>query len=82
MGCFDISSRTVLGTAQFDPSYGFDEKRGELSIDCRVTELFDTVLTKGIREIDTAVAFGQAHEKIQSYLIKHPNKCFNIMINS
>lgn len=79
MGCFDISSRTVLGTAQFDPSYGFDEKRGELSIDCRVTELFDTVLTKGIREIDTAVAYGQAHEKIQSYLIKHPNKCFNII---
>ena len=78
MDCLDMPSRTVLGTAQFEPAYGFDERRGELSADCRVTELFDTIWKKGVREIDTAVAYGQAHEKIQSYLIRHPDKWFNI----
>ena len=79
MDCLDIPSRTVLGTAQFEPAYGFDEKRGEFTKDCKVTELFDTVWKKGVREIDTAVAYGQAHEKIKSYLLKHPDKCFDII---
>ena len=78
MDCLDIPSRTVLGTAQFEPAYGFDEKKGEFTKDYKVTELFDTVWKKGVREIDTALAYGQAHEKIQSYLLQHPDRYFNV----
>ena len=78
MDCLNIPSRTVLGTAQFEPAYGFDEKKGEFTKDYKVTELYDTVWKKGVREIDTALAYGQAHEKIQSYLLQHPDKYFNV----
>ena len=71
-------SRIILGTAQMQECYGYDQLRGQLSIRDNALKLLDYAWRRGIRQIDTALDYGTAHEAISQFLIENSDKNFGV----
>ena len=75
----NIFSKIILGSVQFGLPYGFgDLKHKSMSKDM-VFDILNHAWNMGIRTIDTAFEYGDANEKICSFMKRFPEKKFNII---
>ena len=72
-----MKDKLILGTVQFGLHYGINNTIGRLSED-QVFELLETAYELGIRTLDTAEAYGNAHSIISNFH-KQSEKRFNII---
>ena len=72
-----MNSKLILGTVQFGLHYGINNTIGKLTED-QVFELLETAYELGIKTLDTAEAYGNAHSIISSFH-KQSKKRFNII---
>tara|TARA_B110001452_G_C15233027_1_gene426988 strand:+ start:1677 stop:2555 length:879 start_codon:yes stop_codon:yes gene_type:complete len=70
--------KLVLGTAQFDPTYGFDAAKGQLACENYSLKLISQAWDAGINKIDTAPAYGAAHQVVKKYLLANRGHCFSV----
>tara|TARA_B110000003_G_C16617586_1_gene521872 strand:- start:229 stop:1101 length:873 start_codon:yes stop_codon:yes gene_type:complete len=70
--------KVILGTAQFGQDYGVNNKVGKPSLNDAI-ELLNYAYKCGIRTLDTAEAYGNAHKIIGKYHLLNPNSKFNII---
>ena len=70
-------SKLILGTVQFGLNYGINKTIGKLTED-QVFELLETAYELGVRTLDTAEAYGNAHSIISNFH-KQSKKRFNII---
>ena len=61
-----MSSKLILGTVQFGLKYGINNTIGKLKKD-EVLSLLKVAYSSGIRTLDTAEAYGNAHQLIGNY---------------
>ena len=71
-------SDIILGTAQIGLNYGIANRGGKPSV-AKSIELLETAFDEGIRTLDCAEAYGDAHQIIGSYHKIHPNSKFGII---
>jgi len=69
--------KIVLGTVQFGLNYGINNKIGKPTQD-EVFEILLLAYDSGIRHLDTAEAYGNAHALIGEFHKKFPSKKFKI----
>lgn len=62
----EVASRIVLGTAQMGLDYGVNNKSGQISR-MDAFEILNRAFTQGITSLDTAAAYGNAHEIIGQF---------------
>ena len=72
-----MKDKLILGTVQFGLHYGINNVMGKLSDD-QVFELLEAAYESGIRTLDTAEAYGNAHSIISNFH-KQSEKRFNII---
>tara|TARA_B110000091_G_scaffold211305_1_gene255683 strand:- start:1081 stop:1959 length:879 start_codon:yes stop_codon:yes gene_type:complete len=72
-----MNSKLILGTVQFGLRYGINNTIGKLT-EVQVFELLETAYELGIRTLDTAEAYGNAHSIISNFH-KQSKKRFNII---
>ena len=72
-----MNSKLILGTVQFGLDYGINNTIGKLSED-HVFELLENAYDLGVRTLDTAEAYGNAHSIISNFH-KQSKKRFNII---
>jgi len=72
-----MNSKLILGTVQFGLNYGINNTIGKMSED-KVFELLENAYEFGIRTLDTAEAYGNAHSIISNFH-KQSKKRFNII---
>ena len=73
-----MSSKLILGTAQFGLKYGINNTIGKPQKD-EVLSLLKVAYNSGIRVLDTAEAYGNAHQLIGNYHKKQHNFKFKII---
>mgnify|MGYP001580093586 CR=1 FL=1 len=61
-----MNSKLILGTVQFGLKYGINNTTGKPSND-EVLSLLKVAYNSGIRVLDTAEAYGNAHQLIGNY---------------
>lgn len=66
-------NKLILGTVQFGLNYGINNTSGKPD-EKRVHSILDEAFEKGIRLLDSAEAYGDAHEIIGSYHASSENK--------
>tara|TARA_B110000503_G_scaffold72571_1_gene112170 strand:- start:9891 stop:10760 length:870 start_codon:yes stop_codon:yes gene_type:complete len=71
-------SKLILGTAQFGLKYGINNTIGKLNKD-EVLSLLKVAYNSGIRLLDTAEAYGNAHQLIGNYHKKQDDFKFKII---
>jgi len=72
-----MNSKLILGTVQFGLNYGVNNSIGKMSED-QVFELLENAYDLGIKTLDTAEAYGNAHSVISNFH-KQSKKRFNII---
>lgn len=72
-----MNSKLILGTVQFGLNYGINNTIGRLSED-KIFELLENAYDLGIKTLDTAEAYGNAHSIISNFH-KQSKKRFNII---
>ena len=72
-----MNSKLILGTVQFGLDYGINNTIGKLSED-QVFELLENAYDLGVRTLDTAEAYGNAHSIISNFH-KQSKKRFSII---
>jgi len=72
-----MNSKLILGTVQFGLNYGINNTIGKMSED-KVFELLENAYDLGIKTLDTAEAYGNAHIVISNFH-KQSKKRFNII---
>ena len=72
-----MNSKLILGTVQFGLNYGINNTIGKMSED-KVFELLENAYDLGIKTLDTAEAYGNAHSVISNFH-KQSKKRFNII---
>ena len=72
-----MNSKLILGTVQFGLNYGINNTIGKMSED-KVFELLENAYDLGVRTLDTAEAYGNAHSIISNFH-KQSKKRFNII---
>ena len=73
-----LNSKFILGTVQMGLSYGINNAKGKVSLDDSL-EIFEYAYDSGIRILDSAEVYGNAHEIIGIFHNKYPNKIFKII---
>ena len=73
-----MNSKLILGTAQFGLNYGINNSLGKPQ-EGEVLSLLKTAHNSGIKVLDTAEAYGNAHQLIGKYHQKHGNYKFKII---
>jgi aryl-alcohol dehydrogenase-like predicted oxidoreductase len=68
-----IMSKVILGTVQFGINYGVNNTTGKPSTKA-IFQILDKAKTLGIQELDTAVAYGDAHNILGQYFHFGNNK--------
>lgn len=71
-------SKLVLGTVQFGLNYGINNTSGKPGQQA-VNEMLRAAYYAGIRCLDTAEAYGNAHEVIGAFHDNYPDQKFNII---
>ena len=72
-----MNSKLILGTVQFGLNYGINNTIGKMSED-KVFELLENAYDLGIKTLDTAESYGNAHSVISNFH-KQSKKRFNII---
>ena len=72
-----MNSKLILGTVQFGLNYGINNAIGKMSED-KVFELLENAYDLGVKTLDTAEAYGNAHSVISNFH-KQSKKRFNII---
>ena len=67
-----LNSKLILGTVQFGLDYGINNNSGKLKKN-EVLELLKISYNHGIRTLDTAELYGNAHEIIGDFHKKNKN---------
>ena len=70
--------RFILGTVQMGLDYGINNTNGQVSLE-NSHEILEYAFNHGIRILDSAEAYGNAHEVIGSFHKNHPDKIFEII---
>ena len=70
-------SKLILGTVQFGLNYGINNSSGKMERD-QVFELLDIAYDLGVKTLDTAEAYGNAHRIISNFH-KQSKKRFDIL---
>ena len=73
-----MNSKLILGTVQFGLKYGINNTIGKLKKD-EVLSLLKVAYNSGIRVLDTAEAYGNAHQLIGNYHKEQNNFKFKII---
>ena len=73
-----MTNKLILGTVQFGLDYGINNNSGKLKKN-EVLELLKISYNHGIRTLDTAELYGDAHEIIGDFHKKNKNSKFNII---
>ena len=68
----------ILGTVQMGLDYGINNTNGQVSLE-NSHEILEYAFNHGIRILDSAEAYGNAHEVIGSFHKNHPDKLFEII---
>lgn len=71
-------NKIILGTVQFGIKYGINNFTGKLNED-EVLFLLSEAYDMGIRTLDTAELYGDAHELIGKYHANNPHRLFKII---
>lgn len=72
------TNKIVLGTAQFGLTYGINNTSGKPNQE-KVNEILATAYDSGICYLDTAEAYGDAHQVIGAFHKEHPDQIFHII---
>lgn len=73
-----MSSKLILGTVQFGLNYGINNTQGKPAKE-NVFKILSYAYEKGIRYLDTAELYGDAHNLIGEYHRLNPDKKFDII---
>ena len=73
-----MNNKLILGTVQFGLKYGINNTIGKLKKD-EVLSLMKVAYNSGIRILDTAEAYGNAHQLIGDFHNKNDNLKFKII---
>ena len=73
-----IANKLILGTVQIGLPYGINNTIGQIPVD-RSLLLLKNAFEAGISYLDTAEAYGNAHEIIGNYHLEYPKKKFEIL---
>ena len=73
-----MENKLILGTVQFGLDYGINNTTGKLGRN-QVLELFKIAYDQGIRTLDTAEVYGNAHETIGDFHKKNGYSKFKII---
>lgn len=71
-------NKLILGTVQMGLDYGINNKFGKISLE-ESHQILLKAYTSGIRTLDTAEAYGNAHQVIGEFHRSNPNHKFNIV---
>lgn len=71
-------SKIILGTVQFGLNYGINNKTGKPNR-VSVFEILNVAYDSGVRLLDTAEVYGNAHELIGDFHRHHPAKKFQVI---
>lgn len=72
------SEKIILGTVQFGLDYGINNSAGKPT-EKTVFNLLHEAYRGGIRYLDSAEAYGNAHERIGRYHAQHPGQEFRVI---
>ena len=73
-----LNSKIILGTVQMGLPYGINNTNGKVSLDDSL-EILEYAFDNGIQILDTAEAYGNAHEVIGTFHDKNPNRKFKVI---
>ena len=73
-----LNSKFILGTVQMGLPYGINNTKGKVSLDDSL-EILGHAFDNGIRILDSAEAYGNAHEIIGKFHNKYPHKIFKVI---
>lgn len=73
-----LNNKLILGTVQMGLAYGINNTKGKVSLK-ESHAIFKYAFDHGIRILDSAEAYGNAHEVIGSFHKNHPKKAFEII---
>jgi aryl-alcohol dehydrogenase-like predicted oxidoreductase len=73
-----LNSKLILGTVQMGIAYGINNTKGKIPLD-QSHAILKYAFDRNIRILDTAEAYGNAHEIIGEFHKKHPQKKFEII---
>ena len=71
-------SKLILGTVQMGLDYGINNKLGKISLE-ESHQILLRAHVSGIKTLDTAEAYGNAHKVIGEFHKSYPNQRFNIV---
>jgi aryl-alcohol dehydrogenase-like predicted oxidoreductase len=71
-------NKIILGTVQFGLNYGINNKTGKPNR-ASVFEILNLAYDSGVRLLDTAEVYGNAHELIGDFHRHHPSKKFQVI---
>lgn len=71
-------NKLILGTVQMGLDYGISNPNGQISTD-ESFKILEMAYDRGLRVLDTAEAYGNAHEVIGGFHAKYANKKFKII---
>lgn len=72
------TNKLILGTVQFGLNYGINNSQGKPTKE-NVFQILNYAYEKGIRFLDTAELYGNAHELIGEYHKLNPDNKFNVI---
>ena len=72
------NNKLILGTVQMGLYYGINNQAGKISLQNSM-EILEYAYDHGIEMLDSAAAYGNAHEVIGAFHKKHPKKTFKII---
>lgn len=73
-----LNNKLILGTVQMGLPYGINNTMGKVSLENSI-EILEYAFEHGIETLDTAEAYGNAHEVIGVFHGKNPSKTFNVI---
>ena len=73
-----LNKKLILGTVQMGLPYGISNTRGKISLDDSLA-ILEYAYNKGIEILDSAEAYGNAHQVIGLFHKKYPTKIFKII---
>lgn len=73
-----LNNKLILGTVQMGLAYGINNNSGKISLQNSL-EILEYAFNNGIEILDSAVAYGNAHEVIGEFHKKFPTKRFEII---
>lgn len=72
------TNKFILGTVQMGLNYGINNSGGKVSIEDSF-EILEHAFDSGIKILDSAEAYGDAHQVIGAFHNKHPEKSFEVI---